>query len=108
MSNPRNGQSPPQDKQVTGIPEECSSTEPTIIAEQHRSADTGPKVVPAEVATTSPSVQPELPDNPNQTQEPLIPADPMDPDDPDSPNVIEGDRQKRFPQDPPGATPPNE
>lgn len=108
MTNPQNAQSPPQEKQEAGNLEESSVTEPTIIAEQHRSATSGPNVVPADAAATSPSVQPELPDNADPTQQPHIPADPMDPDDPNSPNVIEGDRQKRFPQDPPGERPPNE
>ena len=108
MSNQQNAQPPPQQEQQTNKPDENISSEPTIIAEQHRKADIGPKVVPAEGATTTPSVSSELPDNSNPSQQPHMPADPMDPDDPNSPNVIEGDRQELFPQDPPGVKPPNE
>lgn len=108
MSNPQNAQSELQQEQQTKKPDENISSEPTIIAEQHRKADIGPKVVPAEVAKTTPSVPPELPSNPNPSQQSHVPADPMDPDDPNSPNVIEGERQELFPKDPPGARPPNE
>lgn len=108
MSNPQNAQPPPQQKQETSKRDARISSEPTIIAEQHRKADIGPKVIPAEVAKTSPSAPSALPSNPNPPHQPHVPADPMDPDDPNSPKVIEGDRQELFPQDPPDAKPSNE
>lgn len=76
-----------------GEPGENQASEPTIIAEQHRTVPAGATHIPSgSAATSSPPAPPEQPGNPDPSQQPQYPADPMDPSDPHSPNPIEGRR----------------
>lgn len=76
-----------------GKPSENQASEPTIIAEQHRTIPAGATHIPSgSAATNPPPAPPEQPGNPNPPQQPQYPADPMDPSDPHSPNPIEGRR----------------
>lgn len=88
-------------------PSENKASEPTIIAEQHRSESATPKNMAGNAVAGTPPAAPEQPANPHPSQQPQYPADPMDPSDPNGPNPIEGGREELFPTEP-AKQPPNE